>query len=490
MIATEWLVLFDALAHRAAHQPDQLAYDDGTQTLTYGELLARAAERAAAMRAQGVRRGDRVALVMSAGVPFAEAFWGAQAIGAVPCAFNPSERPAAIERRIARLRAALVITDDTVGALAVAGAEHEAAGTTTDDPAYFQQTSGTSGEPRAAILLHRNVLRSCRAHVLSQGTEEDDVIVAWVPPWHDLGLVHYVIGAVMYGAPCHIIQPAIRTIPAWLAKITEVGGTVSAAPDFAFRLAARMVDPAAVDLSSVRYFTNGGEPVRASTIAEFERAFAVPGVVVPGYGLAEATLGVTSHTVGEPLAVDARGNVACGRPMPGLEVRAGHGLDGAADILVRGEAVFPGYFEAAEDTAAALRGSWLHTGDTGYFDDEGRLFVLGRRRALIKRGGAVVAPRELEEAAQGADGVQLAAAVGVPGGADGGEVVTLVVEVAQKAGRDGGQVAAEVTRLVVAAAGFAPGRVVVVPPRTVPRTANGKIRHEALRTAVAAGAIV
>jgi long-chain acyl-CoA synthetase len=310
-----------------------------------------------------------------------------------------------------------------------------------------------------------------------------------VPPWHDLGLVWFIIGAVYFGASCHIVAPAIRTIPEWLATIGLTGATLTGAPDFAYRLAVRMVETGAVDLSSLRFCCNGGEPIRRSTTADFEAHFGVQDVVQPGYGLAEATLGVTSCLPGDSLAVDRRGNVSCGRPLPGVEVRVDGDATAPGEILVRGDVVFAGYFRAPDDTSATLRDGWLHTGDVGYQDADGRVYVLGRRRAMIKRGGAVIAPRELEEAAHSAIGVRLAAAVGVPADATATETITVVVEAEVSAERPSHAIAADVSRAIVASSGFAPGQVTVVPPRTIPRTANGKVRHDRLRAALATGDI-
>jgi fatty-acyl-CoA synthase len=337
-----------------------------------------------------------------------------------------------------------------------------------DDVAFLQPTSGTSGEPRAAVILQRNALASLESARALIDPSPRDVLVGWVPPWHDLGLLRFLLGPIYFGVPCHLVPPAIRTIPQWLATIGAVRGTITGAPDFAYRLATRLVKEA--DLSSLRYATNGGEPVRWSTISAFSRAFDVHDVIRPGYGLAEATLGVTCVRVGEALQCDARGNVATGRPLDGIEVRIDP-HDG--EILVRGAAVFAGYFDAPEESAEALRDGWLHTGDVGNLDEHGNLYVLGRRRAMLKRGGAALAPRELEEAAQMVPGVRIAAAVGIPGSAT--EELVVVVEAEHH------DVATLVSEAVERAIGFAPDRVVVQPPRTIPRTANGKIRHAALR---------
>jgi acyl-CoA synthetase (AMP-forming)/AMP-acid ligase II len=249
-----------------------------------------------------------------------------------------------------------------------------------------------------------------------------------------------------------------------------------------------MVDPGSLDLASLRNAGNGGEPVRLSSVVDFEEAFNARGTLRPGYGLAEATLGVTAQPPGQAPSVDGRGNYALGPPRRGIEIRVDGSLDAPGEILLRGEAIFAGYFDSAEDTGKALKDGWLHTGDVGYFED-GNLYVLGRRRAMIKRGGAVIAPRELEDAAADVKGVRIAGAVGLPDGAGMTETAVLAVEHKAAGSPDADRVAGAVSRAVAASAGFAPARVAVVPPRTIPRTENGKIRHARVREMLVAGTI-
>jgi fatty-acyl-CoA synthase len=379
----------------------------------------------------------------------------------------------------------LVVTDRTAAATSRGARPVPEPELNPDDLAFLQLTSGTSGAPRASMIRQRNIA-ACLHQTEGLGyMAPDDVLVGWVPPWHDLGLVRFVIEPVCRRLPCHIVPPAVRTIGQWLATISKVGGTWTAGPDFAYRLAARMVDPGAVDLSSLRVALSGGEPVRASSIDQFEDRFSTPGIIRPGYGLGEATLGVSATLPHQEVHVDARGNVACGQPLPGVEVRAGGSLDDPAEILVRGQAVFAGYYDAPEETGRILRDGWLHTGDTGYLDAENRLFVLGRRRGMIKRGGALIAPRELEEVSQRVDGVRIAAAAQRPD-RGGHETIVMAVEVEPSANRPGEDIAGAVSREIEAAVGFAPGRVTIVPPRTIPRTENGKLRHEQLAALLAA----
>lgn len=467
-----------ALAFRAATAPDALAFAAGEERLSYGRLRAEAETLASGLASLGVRRGDRVVLRLPAGLDFIRAFFALQRLAAIPCALDPSMTEATAARRAERVRPALVLSGlDEVPRLG----PWEGTGPEEDDVAFLQPTSGTSGEPRAAVVLHRNVIAALRVARDGIGLGPRDVLVSWVPPWHDLGLVRFVLGPIYLGAPCHLVPPAIRTLPLWLRTASEVRATVLGAPDFAWRLAARLVDPEGLDLSSLRYATNGGEPVRQSTIESFERRFGVPGAIRPGYGLAEATLGVTGLLPGEPLRVDSWGNVSCGRPLPGTEVRTEEG-----EILVRGPSVFAGYFEAEEATRETLRDGWLHTGDIGSLDADGHLYVLGRKRALLKRGGAALAPRELEERAEAVPGVKVAAAVGLPPSPDAmTEEIVLAVEADPAA--EPSRIAWTVSAAVEEALGFAPDGVLVLAPRSIPRTPNGKVRHAALRDAILAG---
>jgi len=496
----------EMLAHRVRWSPEALAFAADGARLTYAALAADAGALAGGLAALGVERGARVALFLPAGLDFIRFFYALQRLGATPCAFDPKCPPATAARRARRARPALVVVaGDEAGELhracAAAGLSvahiadvHRSAGTPppparseADDPAYLQPTSGTSGEPRLAVLSQRNVMGYSRAGI---ELEIVGALVSWVPPWHDLGLVRFVIGAPFAGEPCYLVPPAIRTLDAWLHTAARMGATVIGAPDFAYRLATRLVSPEGLDLSALRYAIDGGEPVRHTTIAAFEQRFGISDVVRPAYGLAEATLGVTWVRPGEPLCVDVHGNVACGRPGPGIEVRIDGPPGEPGEILVRGVSVFAGYFDADEASREALRGGWLHTGDIGSLDAGGNLYVLGRKRALLKRGGAPLAPRELEEVAEQVPGVRLAAAVALPAGEGGAsEEIVVVVETETPTVASPSALAAAVSAAVAAAVGFAPEVLLVLAPRSIPRTPNGKVRHGVLRQSLAQGDI-
>ena len=222
-----------------------------------------------------------------------------------------------------------------------------------EDPAFLQLTSGTTGEPRFAVLSHRALTAWRRQAVGPLLPTPDDVLAGWVPPWHVMGLMRFVWLPVVCGGEVHLVAPSVRTLGSWLETAARVRATFTSASDFALRMAVRVVGRRTLDLGSLRWVATGGEPVRATTIRGFEAKFDLPGIVRPAYGLAEATLAVTGVRPGEPLAVDAAGNVSCGRPLPGAELRIvdEHGACSPSgelgEIQIRTRALFSGYFDEA-----------------------------------------------------------------------------------------------------------------------------------------------
>lgn len=508
--------IIDALAARADSSPDRLAFAVEGREITFGRLERDARAVAALLAGEGLRQGDRCALLLPTSLDFLRALFAVQSLGAAPVAMDPALPLATIARRLARLRCRVAIGDgQLVDALAGDGLPRpvrrsalldlppplprNAVAMQPSDIAYLQLTSGTAGEPRGAMVPHASLDASLRHARSCLGVREDDVLVSWLPLHHDFGLVRFAFGPVYFGCASHLLAPSLLNLDRWLRTISEVRGTITGAPDTGYRIAARMVSPEGLDLSSLRIAGSGGEPVRASTIRDFEARFGVPGVVRPGYGLAEATLTVTVDLQSRVPPCDAKGNVSCGPAVPGIQVRivdeAGRSLPPGepGEILIRGETLFSGYFDDPDATAEALRDGWLHSGDLGALDREGRLYVHGRRRALIKRAGGTIAPREVEEAADAVRGVRWSAAVGVPNPSlFDTEDVVVVAEVRRGDLKDEAamaEAARTIARRAEQAVGTPPWRVLLVAPNTIPRTANGKIRHERLRIDVVAGTL-
>ena len=504
--------ILEALAFRAEHSPDSLAFAVEGEEITYGALFADVREVASGLSQCGLARYDRCVLLLPTSIDFIRSLFAIQLIGAAPVALNTTLPPQTLLRRIAALRARLAVCPEEMQPILEQTARQEGVSVGIETPrdirsaspgpfrpaslpspediAYLQVTSGTTGEPKSAILLHRNLIACLNANTRRFGSEPDDVFVSWVPLHHDMGLVRFLFLPLFLGKPAHLLHPAITNFPSWLETIDRVRGTITSGPDFSYRIAARIVDPTGLDLSSLRQAINGGEPVRISTIEMFEDRFDVHGVIRPGYGLAEATLGVSSLGPKEALCLDDAGNVSCGRPMPGTEVRIvdeqGSALppQRSGEIQVRSPQVFQGYLDDPEASRQALRDGWLTTGDVGHLDRDGHLYVLGREREMIKRAGATIAPREIEEAVDQIHGVRLSAAIGhVSERLGGSEELVVIAEVRDKEVHGDDQLASLAEAIVdevVGTIGHSPGDVVLVVPRTIPRTDNGKIKRAEL----------
>jgi acyl-CoA synthetase (AMP-forming)/AMP-acid ligase II len=273
--------------------------------------------------------------------------------------------------------------------------------------------------------------------------------------------------------------------------ISEHRATFTAAPDFAYRLAIRSVsDPENVDLSCLRVALNAAEPVRARTIEDFERSFDLPPTMAPAYGLAEATVGVSMLPPQTPYRTDDRGIVSVGPPFPDIELaivkddtELGPGEPG--EIVVRGPATTRGYYEnpAANEDLFFEPGA-IRTGDLGYLDSDGYLYILGRIKNIIIQAGRNIAPQEVEEAVDRLPFVRMAAAIGIDRGGAEGEQIYVFAELRSKEGSDAqrlSEMAIQVVRSVRARIGLRPGRVYLTQPRTIPMTHNGKVQHARLK---------
>ncbi len=466
--------LVEVLVWHAERTPDRvhihLRQDAGTEMpITYGAMWTRAAAVAAGLKEHGVRRGDRVALMLRTEQAFFETFFGTLIAGAVPVPLYPPFRRdeilayarrqqailrnagarvlvtfAEVERIVALIRAQVPSVE------AVTTAEHLAAARPVthvdrpdaDEAALIQYTSGSTGAPKGVPLSHANILANIRAIGEAIAVGPGDVTVSWLPLYHDMGLIGAWLGSLYFGVPIALMAPtAFLARPArWLWAIHAHHGTVSPAPNFAFDLCARKIDDREIvglDLSGWRLAFNGSEVVSPETIDRFTRRFVPygfrPDAMCPVYGLAESAVGLTMPVLGrlpridrlarEPFerarAVQPAGPdearplqfVSCGRPLPGHQVSITD-ADGRAlgervegHIRFRGPSVTPGYFGNPVATAAVLHDGWMDSGDLGYWAD-GELFITGREKDLIVQAGRHVYPQEVEDLAATVAGVR------------------------------------------------------------------------------------
>ena len=499
MASTPATVL-EALKQRARDTPSAAAFVVDGERVSYLRLRRQAADLARRLSRIGLRRGERCIIALTSPLDTIRLCYACHMLAATPVVLDAGKWTLQRERRIRGAQPAMVIADlpsrrnTPVGTrpleIAFEFLQHVTPSPSSclatpapDEAAYLQFTSGTMGEAKAAVVSHRALVAALEAMQQRYAFTARDVVAARAPLHHSTGLVRYVFGTVWFGNVAHLLGPTAAHVAHWLDLIASTRATITNGPDFAFRVAASARMPDLPRLDSLRMATTGGEVIRGRSIVDFEHRFGLSGIVQPAYGLSEATLVVTSADPGDPLVIDERGTVSCGTAMPGVEVRVVHpdGHDcppgGEGEIVVRGEQLFDGYFLDPQATGEVMRNGWLHTGDIGTLDAAGRLFPRARARALIKRAGVGIAPREIEEPIEGLDDVAGVAAVGValPQGLT--EAIVVVVETTAERVRDIETLSTLVDITVRDTTGARPAHVVLVRPGTIPRTAIGKVRY-------------
>jgi fatty-acyl-CoA synthase len=279
--------------------------------------------------------------------------------------------------------------------------------------------------------------------------------------------------------------------------VTKVRATFTVSPDFGFRNCVRNIgDTSGIDLSSVKQALSGAEPVRVSTIEAFEKKFGVQNLITPAYGLAEATLAVAIWPRRTPLRPDPSGRfLSVGQPCRGVSVRivdeagpVAPGLEG--EICVKSPGVMQGYHNNPEATRRVVSpDGWLRTGDLGFVDREGYLFVTGRLKDLIIVGGENIVPVDVEEIVDHITGVRYSAAVGIESERTGSQRLHVVAEVREGAGDTEALsgIVREIVQRVHQGRGHRPARVLLVRPGTIPKTSSGKIQRSRLGQMIAGG---
>ena len=337
-------------------------------------------------------------------------------------------------------------------------------------------------------------------------------MVSWLPLFHDMGMVGFLTVPMTVGIELVSVTPTdfLGRPLLWAELISRHGGTVTAAPNFAYAVLARQLaraDDGSLDLSTLRFALNGAEPIDPAAVTAFTTAGARfglrPEAVVCAYGMAETALGVSFAPIDTGLQVDeidaveleehrravpagdgpARRFPLLGPPLPGIEVRVvgdGGAVLGEREVGVlqlRGESVTPGYLTVAGPVATQDADGWLDTGDEGYLAD-GAVVVCGRRKDVIIMGGRNIYPTDIERAASGADGVRAGNAVAVRLEADGArhrESFLVAVESRRATEPEAAQgIAKDVTSRVVSAVGVRPAEVVVLRPGSLPKTPVGE----------------
>jgi len=364
------------------------------------------------------------------------------------------------------------------------------------DTAFIQFTSGSVGDPKGVQLTHANLITNVEQMIAGMEITKKDIFVSWLPVYHDMGLILMTMVPFYLGTEMLLLPTGLNYLKTWLKGIHERRATFTAAPDFAYRLCLIYIrDPENYDLSSLRVALDAAEPVRSTTIERFEERFKLKNVMLPAYGLAEATVGVCSWKPGRKVKVDGRGFVSVGSPFPHVEMRimadkavaAPAEIGQIGEIAVKSTANTAGYFKNPAATKELFdKQEYIRTGDLGYMDEDGDYFIVGRKKNIIIQGGFNIAAREVEELVDEFPFVRRSAAVGIDRGSAEGEQVYIFIEVKLKKSQLEDQeqltgIAINVVEGFEAQFGLRPGRVYLLKPGSIPMTYNGKIKYLQLK---------
>ena len=544
--------------HFAAH-PDRVHVafyrtPEQTEPLTYAALKSGAQAVAEGLKRRGLEPGQAVAIMLPTCLDFFHCFYGILIAGGIPVPIYPPARLSQLEAHLRRqsgilascLAPILITVPEaklvarfleaqveslrsvvTVRDLWIEGPATPDPVLKPDDTAFIQYTSGSTGNPKGVVLTHANLLANIRAWGEAVQFSSTDVVVSWLPLYHDMGLIGAWLGSLYHASLLVLMSPLdfLARPERWLWAIHRHRGTITAAPNFAFELCLRRLEGKGLeglDLSSWRVAANGAEPVSADTILRFTGRFAGygfhPEAMVPVYGLAECTVGLAIPPLGRipvidrikrrPFAesglavpasedeADALRIVACGIPLSGHQVRivndAGREVPDrvAGRLEFRGPSATSGYFRNAEETARLFRGEWLDSGDLAYMVG-GEIYITSRAKDMIIRGGRNLYPYELEEALGKLPGIRkgCVAIFGVPDAASGTERLVVVAETREREAPALEDLRRHINGLSVELLGAPPDDIVLAPPQTVLKTSSGKIRRAATRDIYLGGMI-
>jgi fatty-acyl-CoA synthase len=523
--------------------------------LPYRELQSRAEDLGRRLVGMGIAPGDRIALLAATHPDFLAMFFACQYAGAIPV---PMPLPTAFGRREAyieqikgQLRSSgarmavgpaefLPLVEEAAAGLALMliGTAHDVHGRAapagllpkarTEELSYIQYSSGSTRFPTGVMVTHASLMANCRAmtrHGVRNGA--GDRGTSWLPFFHDMGLVGFMLGALTSQTSMDYIptEDFARRPLTWLKLISDNGGTVSYAPSFGYELCARRVSTMAegslgFDLSKWRVAGIGGEMIKPNVMQAFADAFRPYGfsdkAFCASYGLAECVLAVSFAEAGTGMRLDhvdkqaleahravpapanapeARTFVSCGKVLP---EHRGEIRDEAGKVLgerevgrlfVQGPSVMQGYFNDDEATQAALIDGWLDTGDLAYWIGD-ELVIVGRAKDMMIINGRNVWPQDIEWTVEHIDGLRSgdSAAIILPN-ADGSDRPTVLVQCRASSIEDRQKLHADVRAKVQEAVGVLCD-VVLVPARSLPKTTSGKLARGRAKKMFEAGEIV
>ena len=488
---------------------------DGRLELSYRELAERTACAAARLRSSGVTAGALVATTVRNDLPSVLAVLATWALGGTVVSLPPAPRAdrgwhaRQFRPVLETMGCAFLVADEEPGEESPASAsrrtipkqalaEPEPGHVAMPDAALpatalIQFTSGSVGAPKGVAISGRALAGNIAAMIAAGDYQsETDKIASWLPLYHDMGLVAMFLTGLAARMDQVISQPAdFATRPAsWLTMLARERATLTAAPNFAYRLAAAVPYSEGLDLSSVRISISGGERLEWQTLLDFHAA-AGPmgfdwGAIVPCYGLAEGVVAVSTTPVGRGPLQGPAGHVSSGRPMRGAQVRVPAGSS-SGPVQLRGDWLFSGY-HTKDGFQPVPSDDWFDTGDAGFVHD-GELYVLGRRNEVLSTAGRNVFAEDVESVTYEACGQLVRTCAAFRNSAVAGRF-GLVAEADPRRVR-GLDAARELARLIQSSVSETLGTrltpVLVTRLGSIPRTTSGKVQRSQCRSLYHAG---
>ncbi len=515
--------------------------------VTYRELMRGAAGWAELYRARGIQPGEVIILIMQHSIELVYAYFGAVLHGAIPSILpylteklSPERYRADLASLVGISTPAAIVTfpefeeevrsalhkGDSVRTVILTGQDtpvnpdFSVLGGMLRDPeeiVLLQHSSGTTGLQKGIALSHRSVFNQLDTYVERLKATPDDVIVSWLPLYHDMGLIACYLMPILYGIQLVIMSPFdwVRAPYRLLQSVSRYKGTLSWLPNFAYVFCAEKIrerDLEGIDLSSWRAITNCSEPVRISAHEKFAARFTSyglnPDALVTSYAMAENTFAVTQSGIGESVvvdlvdresvqmkweaapAVDGRDSLrilSSGKPIRNTQVTV-FDPDGKpmsdrkiGEVAIKSDCMLSGFYHRDDLTKKAfLDGGWYLTGDYGYLAD-GELYVTGRKKDLIIVGGKNVYPADLEHLAMEVKGVHpgRVVAFGVFNEESGTEEVVIISEVDVDDPAEKERIANEIRKVVTKGSAVALRHVYLVPKKWIVKTSSGKTARPA-----------
>jgi fatty-acyl-CoA synthase len=524
---------------RAAARATSITFvvDGAEDSVSWGELHEEAMGYAAGLQAQGVRPGDHVAFLSPTTRQLVTAIQGTWLAGATIVVLPLPMRLSSIEefvaqtrRRIRHADASLAVADAELAAFVASEPgdppmvrfDDLAAGDPKlwirppDDPerlAILQFTSGSTSDPKGVMLPDRVLCANLDAVAEAAGLDpDDDVLVSWLPLYHDMGLVGLLTLPMSTGARLVLGAPQDFTArpSRWMEWVSTYGGTATAGPNFSWVLATRALERSEpLDLSRLRVALNGAEPIDPDQVEAFvaagRRHGLRPEAVFPAFGMAEVAIGGTfpaplSGLVTDcvdrrvleteryaaptdPGAAGSRRLPLLGRPVPGLRIRIVDPDTGLAlrerevgELEIQGTSVTPGYYRRPDANAELFHDGWLRTGDLAYLLD-GQLIVCGRIKDVIIVGGRNLFPEDVERAVGQLEGVRAGNVIAFGVDSDRGRESLVVVAESRAVDDDLTAVRRQVAERVRDAVGVPARDIVLVAPGSLPKTSSGKLQR-------------